>query len=106
MRQLTLDSHPAFGQFQLLKTWIEDYISIISVKNTCLVPDPAASSTAMGSLSGLSVAIPPIQAGRGADLATAVPLPSLPVSNPYSLAANNDIDHSLLEPSSQLAPPT
>jgi hypothetical protein len=109
MRQLTLDSNSAFGTYQLLKTWIEDYVSIAIIRETSLVPDPSHTSTS--SIPGLSVEIPPFEAGRDVDLATAIPpppplAPSNSISHLMSSASDlTAIDPALLDASLQLALP-
>jgi hypothetical protein len=78
MRTFTLSSEPHFGTFQLIKTLIDDYITIAASRNAVFSPNPADHE--LGEPlevynGGLKVDIPRLGDGSiDSDPATAVPV--------------------------------
>jgi hypothetical protein len=99
MRAFTLSSEPHFGTFQLIKTLIDDYITIAASRHSVFSPDlieHELGDPLEGYNGGLKVDIP--RFGDGAidsDPATAVPA----FSQQYQLlsAMNGQLDPSLFE---------
>jgi hypothetical protein len=75
MRDFTLKSDPCFGLFQLIKTWIDDYVSLLVLRQIALSP---TSLDTPHFIPEMSVIIPPISDNSSfythrPDLTTAVP---------------------------------
>jgi hypothetical protein len=79
MRAFTLESDPNFGAFQLLKTFVDDYISIASARHVVFAAEQSDSDddqddSLVEMHQGLTVDIPRMGDGTfGSDPATAVP---------------------------------
>jgi hypothetical protein len=78
MRAFTLSSEPHFGTFQLIKTLIDDYITISASRHSVFSPnpeDPEHEDPLEGYNGGLKVDIPRLGDGAiDSDPATAVPV--------------------------------
>jgi hypothetical protein len=78
MRAFTLSSEPHFGTFQLIKTLIDDYITITASRYSVFSPNPIdreVEDTLEGYNGGLKVDIPRLGDGAiDSDPATAVPV--------------------------------
>jgi hypothetical protein len=78
MRAFTLSSEPHFGTFQLIKTLIDDYITIAASRHSVFSPnpeDPEHEDPLEGYNGGLKVDIPRLGDGAiDSDPATAVPV--------------------------------
>lgn len=98
MRAFTLSSDPNFGTFQLIKTLIDDYITIAASRHS--VFSPHATSHELGESleeynGGLQVAIPRLGDGSiDSDPATAVPYRPQPVP---MMGMDSQIDPSLFD---------
>jgi hypothetical protein len=64
-----LRSEKTFGLFQLVKTWIDDYVGILAVRKTCLCTHAIETATS----NPMSVIIPSQSTTNLIDLSTAVP---------------------------------
>ncbi|RXK36399.1 hypothetical protein M231_06365 [Tremella mesenterica] len=81
MRDFTLKSDPSFGLFQLVKTWIDDWISIHALRQTALSPNSVQVQSLQ---TNMSVIIP----SQGPDFV----LPDLNTAVPYHF--NNGMEYS------------
>jgi hypothetical protein len=86
----TLRSEKTFGLFQLVKTWIDDYVAILAVRKTCLCTQTIEAATS----NPMSVIIPSQSTTSLTDLSTAVPL-NLAASQFFNMPA---FDGSLVTP--------
>lgn len=73
MRDFTLKSESTFGLFQLLKTWIDDYISISVLRQISLSSQSAETSTMIPSMSVIIPSQNPLELSAS-DLSTAMPI--------------------------------
>ena len=74
MRAFTLSSEPHFGTFQLIKTLIDDYITIAAARHDVFSPHSIDEIEALeGYDGGLTVSIPQLGDRFGSDPTTAVP---------------------------------